>query len=150
MDSGKLANGIPAITGLFTWPSEEPALIASRCTGCGTCCFPYVGTCVNPACTTRNVEKTTLSRTGTLWSYTVHHYRPPPPFTSPEPFEPFSIGVVELPEGLKVLGMLVVDDQKSLRIGAAVRLIVDSVGEDEAGNQLLTWKFALCKELADA
>jgi uncharacterized OB-fold protein len=150
MNASKSADGIPAIPGLFTWPSDEPALIASRCAGCATYCFPYVGSCINPACTNKMVEQAMLSRRGVLWSFTIHHYKPPPPFSCPEPFVPFAIGVIELPENIKVLAMLAVSDPESLQIGVPVQMVVDAVGEDAMGNQLLTWKFALCEELPDA
>ncbi len=141
---------IPAVEGLFTWPSDDPALIASRCQGCGTYAFPCYSTCINPACRDRRVEKVTLSRKGTLWTYTIHHYKPPAPFVASEPYTPFAIGVVELAEGLKVLGMLTVSDPESLRIGAAMELVIDKLNADEAGNELLTWKFAPSKESSHA
>ena len=49
-----------------------------------------------------------LSRRGTLWSYTENRYAPPPPYPSPDPFEPFAVAAVELAdEGLIVLGKVV-------------------------------------------
>jgi uncharacterized OB-fold protein len=150
MSAAAAVKRIPAVEGLFTWPSEAPALIASHCLGCGTHAFPYYSTCINPACRDKRVEKTTLSRKGTLWTYTVHHYRPPPPFVAPEPFVPFAIGVVELPEGLKVVGMLTTTDPASLRIGAPMELVIDTLNVDAAGNELLTWKFAPGKESGHA
>ncbi|MBO9524485.1 MAG: benzoylsuccinyl-CoA thiolase, partial [Nocardioidaceae bacterium] len=40
----------PAIEGWFT-TGDEPALLASRCTTCGTVFFPQTsGFCRNPAC----------------------------------------------------------------------------------------------------
>jgi uncharacterized OB-fold protein len=140
----------PAVEGLFTWPSDAPRLIAGHCMGCGTYSFPYYATCINPDCRDRRVEKATLSGKGTLWTYTVHYYRPPPPFVCPEPFTPFAIGVVELPEGLKVMGMVTGCDPESLQIGAAMQLVIDTLETDAAGTELLTWKFAPCEEPSHA
>ena len=40
----------PMVEGLFTWPSDEPRLIASRCKKCGTVAFPKFPICNNPDC----------------------------------------------------------------------------------------------------
>lgn len=49
-----------------------------------------------------------LSRNGTVWAYTVQRFRPKsPPYIEPETgFEPFAVGYVELPEGIKVEAIL--------------------------------------------
>jgi len=87
------------------------------------------------------VEEILLSKRGKLWSYTVHHYRPPPPFVSPDPFVPFGIGVVELAEGIKVLGRMTACDLDQLRIGMEVELVVEKLFEDEEGNEAMAWMF---------
>ena len=150
MTVSRLSVRRPAVDGLFTWPGDESALIAGHCTGCGTYSFPALATCINPACRGRSVEKKTLGRKGTLWTYTIHHYRPPAPFICAEPFEPYAIGVVELPEGLKVIGMLTVTDPGLLRIGDSMELVVDVLATDETGAELLTWKFAPCRDAGHA
>jgi len=38
----------PIAKGLFTWPSDEPRLIGSRCTACGVVTFPTQDSC--PRC----------------------------------------------------------------------------------------------------
>jgi uncharacterized OB-fold protein len=141
---------IPAVEGFFTWPSERPALLASRCLSCGHTSFPAYSTCINPRCKDKRVEKVTLSSTGTLWSYTVHHYKPPPPFVAPEPFVPYGVGVVELPEGLKVVGLLTTTDPKQLQVGAPMQLVIETMNTDAQGTELLTWKFAPAKAVSHA
>ncbi len=133
---------IPAVEGFFTWPSAQPALIASRCRSCGSYSFPAYSTCINPGCTEKQVEQITLSRKGKLWTYTVHYYQPPQPFQAPEPFKPFGIGAVELPEGIKVLGMLTTIDPQFLKIGAEMELVIEKMNNDAEGVEYLTWKFA--------
>lgn len=142
MDSKKQ---IPAVEGFFTWPSEQPTLIASHCVSCGNYSFPAFSTCINPACKDKRVEQVHLSRRGKLWTYTIHYYEPPPPFMSPQPFTPFGIGVVELPEGIKVLGMLTTIDPHVLQIGTEMELVVEPMNTDAEGNEYLTWKFAPIK-----
>ena len=88
----------PIQDGLFTWPSDRPQLIASRCTNCGELTFPTQASC--PACTSRNSEEVLLSRRGTLWTWTVQHFpSPSPPYvgdTDPETFEPFAKASAQL------------------------------------------------------
>jgi uncharacterized OB-fold protein len=132
---------IPAVEGLFSWPSDDPRLIVSRCKSCKTCYFPPVSTCVNPDCDDKGgVEQVHLSRRGKLWSYTTQHYCPPQPFPykSKEEYAPFAIGIVEFPEGIRVAGMLTTTG--SLEIGTEYEMIVDKLDEDEE-NEYLTWKF---------
>lgn len=145
-----LIRQIPAVEGFFTWPSEQPALIASHCVSCGSYSFPAFSTCINPHCLDKKVEQVTLSRKGKLWTYTIHHYQPPPPFISPEPFKPYGIGVVELPEGIKVLGMLTTIDPDALQVGADIELVVEALNTDAEGTAYLTWKFAPVKEVDHA
>ena len=83
-----------------------PYLIGGKCHQCGTYVFPpRANNCPNPACDGDELAQVPLSRRGTLWSYTENRYAPPPPYPSPDPFEPFAIAAVELAdEGLIVLG----------------------------------------------
>ena len=58
-----------------------------------------------------------------------------------EPFTPFAIGVVDLPEGLRVLGRIAVDDLKKVKIGMNVELVLERLCSDKDGNEVITWKF---------
>jgi len=91
--------------GLFTWPSDDPALIGSRC-ACGVTTFPSQSNC--PRC---GDEMTTveLPRRGSLWTFTTQGFRPKGPpegfYLGPESdedFVPYSLGYVELPDACKV------------------------------------------------
>lgn len=136
-DSNTGKKRVPIIEGLFTWPSDEPRLIAGRCKKCGTLSFPKAPFCSNPDCekVKENVEEITLNKNGKLWSWTVTHYPPPAPFKY-EPFKPFAIGMVDLPEGLRVYGMITTSE--NLKVDLDVELIVDKLYEDEQ-NEYMTW-----------
>lgn len=111
------------VEGLFTWPADSPQLIASRCLDCRELCFPQQSSC--PACTGRRTEPVTLSRRGTLWTWTIQHFPPPLPFagdTNRDAFQPFGVGYVELPEGIRIEGRLTECDPARLRIGQAMEL----------------------------
>ncbi len=130
---------VPLIEGLFTWPSEEPRIIASRCKKCGTVAFPKLPFCNNPDCekVRENVEQIELGKQAKLWTYTYQIYSPPPPFKK-EPFEPFAIGMVDFPEGLRMIGMLT--SMENLKIGMEVEATVGKLYEDEE-NEYITYMF---------
>ncbi len=133
---------VPVVDGLFVDGPRGPRLIGSRCDGCGHHYFPASGDCRNPACTDRRVKQVELGPSGILWSYSVQHYMPPPPFRVEMPFRAYAIGLVELPDnGIKVLGMIKVDDPRELVIGAPVELVLDRLYTDHDGNDVVTYKF---------
>jgi uncharacterized OB-fold protein len=132
----------PAIEGWFT-TGAEPALLGSRCTTCGTVFFPRAeGFCRNPACDGEGFEELPLSRRGRVWSYTDAQYQPPAPYVSrTDPYEPFALAAVELPEGLVVLGQ-VADGfgVADLTVGTEVELVVETLYTDESGERTI-WKW---------
>ena len=133
---------LPVVEGLFTWPANKPHLIGSKCLCCGTYFFPKTFTCVNPDCKDKSrIEEVLLSRRGKLWSYCVEYYPPPPPFKAPEPFSPYAIGAIDLPEGLRILGMLTGIEPEKWRVGVEVEMVVEKMYLDEQGNEIVTWKF---------
>ena len=82
----QLKERVPAVEGWFTI-GDDPALLGSRCTVCGTYFFPREASfCRNPACRGREFEEVELSRRGRVWSFTDNRYQPPAPYVSPDPF----------------------------------------------------------------
>src|SRR3546814_14108891 len=73
-----------------------------------------------PKCGSDDVFPIALSDEGKVWTYTVVRYRPPGDYKGAEPFQPFAIGLVELPEGLRVVAP-VGGDPDAVRIGMTVR-----------------------------
>jgi hypothetical protein len=131
----------PAIEGWFT-TEPEPALLGSRCTTCGTYVFPKASiACPNPECDGSEFDQVPLSRRGRLWSWTVNHYAPPAPYVSPDPFVPYAVAAVELPEEkLVVLGQLA-GDADGLAVGTEMEIVIDTLFEDdEAVHQVWKWK----------
>ena len=113
--------------GLFTWPADEPRLIGSGCSDCGVVTFPAQPSC--PACTSVSVEERLLSRTGTLYTWTVQGFRPKAPYAGPAEFEPYGVGYVELPGEVRVEARLTVADPDRLRIGMAMELVIVPFGD---------------------
>jgi uncharacterized protein len=120
--------------GLFTWPSEEPRLIASRRDGMLS--FP-----ARPG-----EEQVLLSRRGTLWGFTTQQFRPPsPPYDgddTPESFQPYALGYVELPGELLVQARFTESDPNRLRIGQDMELRIVPYTTRPDGTEVLTFAFA--------
>ncbi len=134
---------VPAVEGWFTMDPDQPRLLGSRCSSCGTYFFPRATTyCRNPDCEGTELLEAPLSRTGRIWSITDNRYQPPAPYMSTDPFEPYSIAAVELAdEKMVVLGQLVPGTEISdLHAGDEVELVLDTLYEDE-DNEYLVWKW---------
>jgi len=135
----------PAIEGWFVAGEDgaAPALLGSRCTGCGTFAFPtQSGACRNPDCGSESFETVELSRRGRIWSYTDARYQPPAPYVAADPYVPFCLAAVELAhEKLVVMGQVVggvtVDD---LAVGDEVELVIETL-YSEKDTDYLVWKW---------
>src|SRR6188472_3963931 len=144
------APATPAIEGWFR-TGPEPALVASRCTTCGSVFFPpTAGFCRNPACSGEDFEATELSRRGTVWSYTDAQYQPPPPYVpASDPYEPFALAAVELPEGIVVLGQVAAGfGVADLEVGREVELVVETLYTDDDGDRTI-WRWKPVAELGE-
>lgn len=132
---------VPVVAGLFAVEGGVPALVGARCAQCGTHYFPRRARCSNPDCEGHAVESVRLSGRGTLYSFSVQAYRPPPLFGM-EPWAPYAIGLVDMPEGVRVMGMLTGVAAAELRIGSTMELRLEPLRQDENGRTVLTYKFA--------
>jgi uncharacterized protein len=121
--------------GLFS-AGDPPALLGSRCRACGAHHFPRHDTC--PYCSVEDPEPIELSRAGTLWSWTA--VTAPPPGYAGE--TPYGVGVVELPEGIRVITRLTVNDPASLILHDPMELRIVPLHIDADGNDVITFAFA--------
>lgn len=135
---------IPAAEGVLSWSSDTPGLIAGHCKTCGSYSFPLIFPFHKPDCE-GGVEEVILKGTGKLQSYTIQYYPPPPPFAYNEPFKPYAVGLVALPEGISVPGIITGMELDKIKIGMKAKLIIDKLYDDKDGNEVMTWKFELMK-----
>jgi uncharacterized OB-fold protein len=135
------SKSVPAAEGLFTETAEGPRLLGSRCATCGTPYFPRSAVCHNPACRGSKMEEASFGPRGTLWSCAIQNYPPPAPARYEEPYTPYALGMVDMPEGLRVVGRISTDDPEGVRVGAEVALVLERLCLDEDGNEVITWKF---------
>jgi uncharacterized OB-fold protein len=123
----------PVTEGLFTDP--PPRLLGARCEECRQHHFPRLEQC--PYCGAATVTAVELSDHGTLWGWTTVTARPPGALGT----VPYGFGVVELPEGLRVITRLALPDA-DWTFGQPMRLRVVELGPDADGTTVTTWEFA--------
>jgi len=143
MDNGKK---IPLKEGLWSTPSagKAPQLIGSKCEVCGELFFPKKdkGYCIH--CQNRSLSDVTLSRKGTIASFSVVMQQPGGGFYKGP--VPFSYGCVDLPERIRVQTIFSADDFSELEVGRAAELVIEKLCDDEEGNEVITFKFKPIKE----
>lgn len=132
---------VPIEAGLLTpdlGPAADIRLAGSRCRNCGEVFLGPRNVCEN--CSASSMEQIAFSKKGSLWSYTIIRHEPPPGYKVPGPFEPYGLGLVELPEGIRILSPIDCDlDQ--LEIGMRVVLVVEPLYENEQGEEVMAFKF---------
>lgn len=136
---------IPVRDGLWTTPStlgEIPRLIGNRCCACGEVFFPKndYGICTN--CQARDMEELKLSRRGKIYSFSVVMLRPPVYYKGPVPY---AEGFIELPEGVRVQALFTGCDFDELKVGMDVEMVIETLHEDEEGNEVVAYKFTPVK-----
>jgi uncharacterized OB-fold protein len=133
---------LPVADGVFTWPSDEPQLIGSRCRACGMTTFPSQESCAR--CASTEMEEHRLPRRGVLWAWTTQDFPPPsPPYRGPtgDAFVPYGIGYVQLDDDVRVESRLTTADPASLRIGMEMELVILPFRTDDDGNEVVTFAF---------
>ncbi|MDB5459618.1 MAG: putative nucleic-acid-binding protein [Caulobacteraceae bacterium] len=111
----------PIRDGLLCGPLSDVSQVRLAGAKCATCKEISLGSNdVCPNCGSDAVEAVALGDRGTLWTYTIVRHKPPGDYRGPDPFQPFGMGLVELPDGIRVLAPLGCDVAE-LRIGLAMR-----------------------------
>ncbi|MFZ0666687.1 MAG: OB-fold domain-containing protein [Acidimicrobiales bacterium] len=82
------------------------------------------------------MDEVSLSQTGTLWAWTAVTASPP----GYEGAIPYGFGVVELPEGVRIVTRLTEADPANLRYGQQMNFVLVPLPYE--GEQVLTYAFA--------
>ncbi|CCK29015.1 hypothetical protein BN159_4636 [Streptomyces davaonensis JCM 4913] len=90
-------------------------LLIQRCSDCAALRHPWLPGC--GACGSLDWDTVTASGEGTVYSYVVMHH---PPFPAFDP--PYAVALIELAEGVRMLGNIVGVDCDKVRIGLPVRV----------------------------
>lgn len=125
--------------GLFVLPSftsEKGYLIGSKCKHCNMVSFPKRVVC--PACLKDDTsEEIPLSRRGKLYTYSINQM-------APEGFiAPYITGKIDLPEKVRIFSVITgcEPNEDSLYIGMEMEVVFEPLRKDEAGNDLIGYKF---------
>lgn len=94
---------------------DQHRLLIQRCTDCGTLRHPWLPGC--NACGGPDWDTVEASGEGTVYSYVVMHH---PPFPAFDP--PYAVGLIELSEGVRMIGNVLGVPYDKVRIGLPVRL----------------------------
>ena len=132
---------IHAVEGLLAETADGPRLLGSKCGGCGAAYFPKDSVCHNPECDAPALTDVEFGPTGRIWSCAIQNYQPPAPVLTEEPYRPYAMGVVDLDDGLRVMGRIDVEDPMDAQVGAVVELVVGRLSNDDDGNEVVSWMF---------
>lgn len=136
------AERVHSVEGLFVETADGARLLGSQCKSCNTPYFPRSETCHNPACDRSDMQPAEFGGRGKVWSTCIQNYPPPPPVLYDEPFTPYGVAVVDLPNGLRVIGRLVADDPIAVEPDSEVELVIAPLQtQNDEGQSILSWQF---------
>ncbi|MEV4061683.1 bifunctional MaoC family dehydratase N-terminal/OB-fold nucleic acid binding domain-containing protein [Nonomuraea dietziae] len=108
----------------FFWEGvKQGELRIQRCGDCGELRHPPGPLC--PTCRSANRDHVVASGLGTLYSFVVHHHPPVPGRETP-----FVVAVVELPEGVRIVGNIVDCPVEDVGIGMELRVTYSSMDDE--------------------
>lgn len=96
---------------------NDSKFLIQKCRDCGKPQYHYRAFCSH--CWSDAVDDVAIAGEGTVWTFSVVNRNLTPAFAS---WGRYAVGVVEVPEGVKIVTKIETDDPDSLRIGASVRL----------------------------
>ncbi len=111
-------------------------LVGQHCANCGKIAFPRKRVC--PVCFSSDLGDHVLSRSGTLHTFTTTHLGPP---VLPAPY---TIGFLDLPEGIKLMGLIRIAQPAAeyLEIGMRMDIVLDRLRTEPDGDDIYCYMFA--------
>ena len=108
-------------------------LLGGRCPACARVSFPAQTLC--PYCSAEDCEIVPLNPSGTIEVCTTVINRPP----GYDGSVPFGFGVVELPEGIRIVSRIAEPERS--RAGMTVKLVLETLHTDAEGREVITYAF---------
>ena len=137
---------VPIEAGFFSIPEdrgEPPRLLGSRCRACGEALFPRRAICAK--CLAPDLEDVLLGPRGTLYTWTYVHV---PLFGSRRAgVGGYGMGQVDLAEGPRVQAVLS-GGPGDFRIGMPMQLELETLRENQAGQEVVIFRFRPAGEAA--
>jgi len=115
-----MSENIPFTVSSFYKFVSEKRLMAAKCNECGTVLLPPKPMCTK--CLSTNLKWIELDGAGKLLSYTII-------YIAPEQFQsitPYTVGIVELQNGLRLPGMIHGVDPEEIRVGMNLKIDFDT------------------------
>ncbi len=123
---------IPLREGLFVQEANRAYLIGNRCEKCGQVFFPSRAFCFQ--CSGAKMETIKLGSRGTLYSFTTSH------MPSTHFLPPYTVGWIDLAEGIRILAPLKKTEGQELRIGMEMGLVIDELWQ-EGNRRIVGYKY---------
>jgi uncharacterized OB-fold protein len=123
---------VPLRGGLFTIESDKFLLLGNRCEICDQLFFPSRPFCFT--CFSDRMETVKLGGKGKLYSFTTSympslHFKPP-----------YTVGWIELLEGIRIFSPIIKREEQNLEIGMEVELVVEELWVEE-NKSIIGYKF---------
>lgn len=113
----------------------ELVQIGKKCKSCGKISFPVSELC--RFCSSEDGEKVSLSKYGTLFSYTVTRV-PVGPYKPP-----ILAGYIDLPEGIRIFGQIHADVEQ-ITIGLQLRMQTGVIYTEKNGIEIVGYYYVPC------
>ena len=132
-------NRVPVQEGLFDFPPDKgqhPALLANSCMHCGKSFFPKRTVC--PFCFEHGrLEDIALDSRGVIYAVTVVHISSPSGIKAP-----YAYGYVDIPVNkIRIFALFTGAKPVSFHAGMKVELVLEPVGTNSRGQQIIGHKF---------
>ncbi len=127
-----MTNMVPFWEGTFEEDTKGGRLLGNKCKSCGKIYFPKAQFCFN--CFDESMEEVALSRRGKLYSYTIGrmastHFQPP-----------YAVGLIDLPEEVRVFAPLKMTKDETYRIGMEMEVVIEELWREE-DKKVIGYKF---------
>jgi uncharacterized protein len=126
-----MSERVPVREDLFD-EAEGGRLHANRCKACGRTYFPKAPFCFD--CLAKEMDEVILSRQGKLYSYAMGR------MASTHLQPPYMVGLVDLPEGVRVFAPLELREDSTYRIGMDMEVYIDDLWQEEE-RRVIGYKF---------
>ena len=114
---------VPVKNGMIKVVDDQTILLGSKCSECGQAFFPTESLCLN--CGSEILEEITLSKKGTLYSYSVVEM----PCANFKP--PYAVGFVDMPEEVRIFGQLDIKKNLPFKVGMKMEIYVDTLWQED-------------------
>jgi len=113
------------VTGEFWAAAREHRLLIQHCRACGRHQFIPQSCC--RACLSEQVEWVETSGSGKVYSYTIIHR---PPTRRFQEDVPYTVALVELDEGVRMMSNIVGIAPERVRVGMAVEVVFEDISPE--------------------